>query len=522
MDLKIVFRVDASKQIGTGHLIRCVTLAKELERIGARCSFLCKEHEDNLFDYVLENRFELKILKKQKNSYFDMKSKDDLNHSDWLGSSQVDDAQQSIQLMQTSDPDWLIIDHYGIDYRWQELLRPHCKKILVIDDLADRKHTCDLLLDQNFVNNYLNRYDNLVKPTTAKLLGPKFALLQKDYSDFKNKVPKINNNVENILVYFGGSDLHGLTESVVDALVEILENTVNVDIVVNQPSKSLLNKIHRKKNFNFYSNLTTLAPLISKADLAIGAGGTTTWERCFMGTPSIVITTAENQIATAKKMHEQKMIHWIGHFYEINKVDLPKEIKDILLDFKFFSASSKKCSKLVDGRGAERVVQIMLLKESSDLVARFAKIEDEKFLLELRNDPDVRANSFSTKLIDSENHKLWLREILEHPAMHELFIIETSEGLPIGQVRFDKKFEKWEISYSILSYARRKNLGTRIIALAIRQFLINKSRIKLHAKTKESNMASRKILEKNLFTIKSHEADFLIYEYKNIFDGRLN
>ena len=520
--MKIFFRVDASKEIGTGHVIRCITLAKELKKQGAICIFLSRDHDGNLFDYIKENGFELKILSNRNNQSNEDKWLSTVFHSRWLSVNQSIDATETIELIENENPNWLVVDHYGIDYQWHKTLRPHCKKIFVIDDLADRKHDCDLLLDQNLVEDYLNRYENLIPSLVPKLLGPKFALLQEEYSKFRSRLTIRSNEVKNILVYFGGADLHSLTESAVATLIEILDDTMKVDVVSNNPGTSLIDMVNKNNNFRLHSNLPSLAPLMLKADLAIGAGGTTTWERCFFGVPSIVVTTADNQVAIAKEMYAQGLIYWLGHVKDMNKENLFSKVREILLDSRIISASSKKCVNLLDGLGANRVARVMLLDESTELIARAVTINDKELLLQLRNDSEVRSNSFSPDIVDPKYHNLWFNKILKSPEIHELFIVETIDGLPIGQVRFDKKFENWEISYSILSYARRKNLGTKIIALAIRQFLIYKSRIKLYAKAKESNVASRKILEENLFTIKSHEAGFLIYEYENSFDERLN
>ena len=513
MLMNIYFRVDASKEIGTGHVIRCVTLAKELTRLGVECIFLSRDHDLNLFEYITKNRFELRELKTDPEADVQTAKKNDLAHSEWLGVSQKYDASQAICALGTDIPNWLVVDHYGIDHRWHELIRPHCKNILVIDDLADRKHDCDLLLDQNLVMNYLNRYENLVASLVPKLLGPKFALLQEEYSEFKNRVPIRSNEIKTILVYFGGSDLHSLTESVVDTLMEILNDTVKVHVVSNNPSTSLINKVGRSSNFNLHSNLPSLAALMLKADLAIGASGTTTWERCFMGLPSIVVTTADNQVGIAKEMHAQGLIYWLGHVKDMCKEDLSNKIREILLDYKIISASSKKCMNLLDGLGANRVAQIMLLDESTELVARSVTTNDEELLLELRNDSEVRSNSFSSNIVDQKNHNLWFDKVLRSPEIHELFIIETIEGLPLGQVRFDKKNENWESSYSLFSYARRKNLGKKVFSIALKSFLKNKSRVNLYARVKSENLLSQKVLENNSFQPESHRGGQIIYKY---------
>ena len=358
--MKIYFRVDASREIGTGHVVRCVTLAKELDILGAECIFLSRDHTWNLFKYITENKFKLRVLNTDSESAKSTFTNDILMHSEWLGVSQKYDASQTISALGSDTPEWLVVDHYGIDYRWHELLRPHCKNILVIDDLADRKHDCDLLLDQNLVKDYLNRYENLVAPLVPKLLGPKFALLQEEYLEVKNRVLKRNNEVKNILVYFGGSDSHSLTESAVDTLMEILDNSVKVDVVSSNPGTSLIDMVNRNNNFKLHSNLPSLAPLMFKADLAIGAGGTTTWERCFMGLPSIVITTAENQIKSSVELDRLGYIKWVGHVGKIDLGELKKQIIHSIDSVANMQNYINFPDFLVDGQGVKRVCDVML------------------------------------------------------------------------------------------------------------------------------------------------------------------
>ncbi|MGO3642221.1 MAG: UDP-2,4-diacetamido-2,4,6-trideoxy-beta-L-altropyranose hydrolase, partial [Psychrobacter sp.] len=144
--MNVVFRCDASIQIGTGHVMRCLTLADELTSQGAKCYFICREHEGNLIDFITQKGYEVYKLEAipLNNSNKD-KAESTLFHSEWLGTSQAEDAKQSIDIISDIEPEWLIIDHYALNDYWEQKLRPYCNKILVIDDLADRKHDCDVL-----------------------------------------------------------------------------------------------------------------------------------------------------------------------------------------------------------------------------------------------------------------------------------------------------------------------------------------------------------------------------------------
>lgn len=178
--MRVFFRVDASSEIGTGHVVRCLTLAKELKKQGANCTFICRSHSGNLLDQIIHEGFETVVLQGNCSGNQGQQTQPrTLAHADWLGTDWETDALQTKEAIGSQKPDWLIIDHYALDQNWERELRPLCKKIMVIDDLADRDHDCDLLLDQNLVANLTHRYLQRVPDQCACLLGPKFALLQR-------------------------------------------------------------------------------------------------------------------------------------------------------------------------------------------------------------------------------------------------------------------------------------------------------------------------------------------------------
>ncbi len=178
--MKIVFRVDASLQIGSGHIMRCLTLADELVRRGADIIFVCRERLGNLINLIEAKRYQVIRLPQAQVEY--IATTDDLYHAEWLGVSWEQDASDTIAVLGDEKPEWLVIDHYAIDRRWEQKLRPHVGKIMVIDDLADRPHDCDLILDQNLYQEMDKRYVNNVPESCQKLFGPKFALLRPEFA----------------------------------------------------------------------------------------------------------------------------------------------------------------------------------------------------------------------------------------------------------------------------------------------------------------------------------------------------
>jgi UDP-2,4-diacetamido-2,4,6-trideoxy-beta-L-altropyranose hydrolase len=232
-----------------------------------------------------------------------------LAHASWLGSDWCTDARQTIAAMNDMNPDWLIVDHYALDARWESHLRSYCKRIMVIDDLADRSHDCDLLMNQNLVADKSEQYSDRVPAQCGMMLGPRYALLQPQYADLHLRVPPREGPVRRVLVYFGGADSSNLTEMAILAFLSLNRKDIVLDVVINPESphaESIRRQTEGQQNITLYTGLPTLALLMVKSDIAIGAGGTTSWERCCMGLPALVITLAENQKQISEQLDSRK------------------------------------------------------------------------------------------------------------------------------------------------------------------------------------------------------------------------
>ena len=174
--MKFLFRTDSSNVIGSGHVMRCLTLAKALEVRGAECHFVCRDHVGNMAELITEQGFSVHLLKSSPGGSAYQTDQNGVDpYSDWLGANWRVDAAQTKQQIRDESYDWLVVDHYGIDQSWETELRTRAKRIMVIDDMANREHDCDLLLDQNYVDGFLTRYQTLVSKDAACLLGPEFA-----------------------------------------------------------------------------------------------------------------------------------------------------------------------------------------------------------------------------------------------------------------------------------------------------------------------------------------------------------
>lgn len=342
--MNIVFRVDSYREIGTGHLMRCLNLADELNEIGN--IWFMTIASDHSLDLINRRGYKTLVIESIKN---DCKYKRMSAHQD---------AKKSIDLLTYCGikADLLIVDNYLLDYRWEEMLRTSVTKIFVIDDLANRKHSCDMLLDQNFVENMDSRYEGLVSDKTRVLLGPKYAILGKEYSLQREKISFRSNDIKRVLISFGGVDEFNVTAKLIGHLKSCKFKDIQFDTVITDNFVHLDNllSICDEENIIVHRNLESLASLMRECDLAIGAGGTTTWERLAMALPSVVITIADNQLETASMLHEQGLIHWLGHF---NSLDVNwKENLDYFIQSKDTNEdNSKKIFSLVDGCGAENV-----------------------------------------------------------------------------------------------------------------------------------------------------------------------
>ena len=360
--MKILIRTDASVQIGTGHVMRCLTLADGLREHGAEVIFVCREFAGNLCDYIEEKGYivyRLSVSNEQEHNI-----EGSLKHAAWLGADWQTDAGQVEEIIKdfNTPPDWLVVDHYALDERWERYLRIYVKKIMVIDDLADRPYDCDLLLDQNFYENLERRYDDLTPPQCKKLLGPKYALLRPEFRKERKNLRKRDGNVKRIMVFFGGSDPSNETAKALEAIRLLNRPDIAVDVVVGSANphkeqiKQLCSTMH---NITYYCQVANMAKLMADADLFIGGGGSTTWERCCLGLPGLVMAIASNQDIMAVGCDQAGIGIYINKSKGISLHQIQIEIEKMLLNRNILLTMGKKSINMVDGKGATYVVFVL-------------------------------------------------------------------------------------------------------------------------------------------------------------------
>ena len=359
----IFFRSDASSIIGTGHVMRCLTLAKALRKLGKKCQFICRDNKGNLIEKIRQEGFDVRVILDSKR--IKLKNNSDnynLIHAKWLKTSWQVDAKETIKLLNNDKVDLLVIDHYGIDIKWEEKLRLKSNKIMVIDDLADRNHDCDILLDQNLVKNYKTRYKNLLPKKCISLLGPQYALLQPEYKRLhKSTKPRIG-EIKRILIFFGGSDQNNLTGLTLSIFLKLNRPDISVDIVIdlkNRYAKEVILMTNQHPNITLHNNLPSLAFLMQKADLSIGAGGSTTWERCCLGLPAIIVVTGLNQKKIAEAMKSNRVAITLKPNINLEN-DIKKALRFFMRDKNICSQMSKKAFSICDGKGINRVIKKLI------------------------------------------------------------------------------------------------------------------------------------------------------------------
>lgn len=493
--MNIVFRVDASHDIGIGHLMRCLNLANVLKTIDdVYICFICRHLPESLHELIKKNEHTVIIL----NHVDAIEQQDELKHSSMLRTSQAQDAKDTIEALSGKSWGWLIVDHYSIDARYESELRSYVDNIMVIDDVADRKHNCDLLLNQNLLSNPLNEYAEKVPKSCRLVLGPEYALLEKGYREEHLKVSFRNGLVNRICVNFGGIDKENVTGKVVAAFLKLKKEDVILDVVLssNNPHKDLiLSAVEGLPNIHIHQNLNSLVSMFVKADIAIGACGVTAWERCCLGLPSLVITIADNQEPGAHVLNCGGFIQWIGKSENTDVDDISSSIQNILNN-EIEESWSKKCWELVDGLGALRIASALTAMPDMLLEARPADSSDEALLLKWTNDYVVRNNAFSKAVISEDEHHEWFHDRLNNKKNCLIYIIQNSNAIPVGQVRFDNTEDGWQISYSLDALFRSNSLGHRVLKSGLHELISKVGSCRVFGKVLSKNKASCRIFEK--------------------------
>ncbi len=360
--MKVGIRADASVFHGAGHVMRCLTLARELRSADADVFFLSRALPGNLFA----------LIEKQGFMLFPLPYEDKGNNGEGLPPPDADrsplvpwdlDIQETMAILAKNliHLDWLIVDGYAFDFRWEERSRVQADRIMVIDDMANRVHDCDLLLDQNYLQDYEARYEQWTPPRCRKLLGPQYALLRSEFNELRKFRTWVNKPLKKLSLFFSASDPENETEKALRAIAELGEEIGAVDVIVGAANvrKERIGEICASLgNVEYHCQVENMAFLMSKADLAVGAAGSSAWERCCLGLPAVVTVLSADQAGIGEALNEYGAVHNLGWFFNVGVQDYVRAIR--ALSAEELKSMAERGMMLVDGLGVRRVVGELL------------------------------------------------------------------------------------------------------------------------------------------------------------------
>jgi UDP-2,4-diacetamido-2,4,6-trideoxy-beta-L-altropyranose hydrolase len=456
--MNVAFRVDASPEIGTGHLMRCSTLADGLRKRGHHVRVLSRRLPEHLQSMLAAGGHEFRLLESAPVE----EAIDDLPHARWLGTSQRRDATDTLHMLSDERWDLLVVDHYALDARWERMLRGIAARILVIDDLADRMHECDVLLDQNLYADMETRYDDKVPPHCQRLLGPRYALLRDEFRRLHPGVVPRTGRVERILVFFGGVDAENYTAHAIEALGGLGMPGLHVDVVVGlqHPFREQVQSACSRLRFTCHVQVEEMAVLMAAADLAIGAGGSACWERCCLGLPTLTLAVAENQ----RRLVEDAALEGLLYAPDIRgriRESLALHLRTLLENPRLLQMISSRALAAVDGRGVYRVLRRI---GSGSITIRKATLEDSGAVFGWRNQDSVASVSRKKERIAWPVHQSWFSAVLADP--DRSLLIGEEGGKPVGVVRFDVRDGEAEVSIYLAPDFAEARVGTELLFAA--------------------------------------------------------
>lgn len=341
-------------------------------------------------------------------------------------------------------------------------MRSCVKKIFVIDDLADRVHDCDWLLDQNYYRDAESRYVNKVPAHCCCLIGPRYALLRKEFMAARNQAALRAGPVNRVLLFFGGVDKDNLTGRALHVLAAMRSRSFRVDVVIGNmhPFIDEIRECCCRQGFDCHIQTDRMAVLMAQADMAIGAGGTAVLERWCLGLPTIAFATAENQMRQVGDAAREGLLYAPdGH--ETFEETLEKHLPALVDNMPLREHMSFQAMAVVDGLGLSRVAALL----DDDVVQiRPACLSDSREIFEWRNHPDIRRFCGDPGVIPWEMHEQWFKGILSSTT--SVLLIGYREMAPVGVVRYDFIDSDARVSIYLVPGQEKKGLGRKLLLRA--------------------------------------------------------
>ncbi|WP_460926193.1 UDP-2,4-diacetamido-2,4,6-trideoxy-beta-L-altropyranose hydrolase [Pseudomonas sp. MC6] len=434
--MRVLIRADASPTIGSGHIARCLTLARVLRGQGSHVAFACRQLPGHRLEALNDEGFETFAL---PDRYL---AEDPQQAIESMLPWQADIDALGLLLDGHAEFDWIIVDHYGLDHHWQTAARRWAHRIAAVDDLATRRYSVDLLLNQN-LSGLSENYTPLLPEGCRTLLGPRYAMLREE---FNCPAIDIKPTARRVLVNFGGFDAAMQTHHAMLALADFSELQVDFVAGAENPAWAQMQALaETRPNWRLHSFVSDFYQRMSEADLFIGAGGGTSWERAALGLPTICIAVSNNQQVNGEVMAAAGAHVFMGAREQVSVEQLRDAVGFVVGNHFLRQSLAERSRQLVDGRGAERVAAALA---GAVLKLRPATLDDAQLLFEGRNAEAVRRWSPQTGAIDWVQHLNWLTASLRNP-QRLLLIAEADDGA-VGVVRYDLRGFEAEVSIYLL------------------------------------------------------------------------
>lgn len=339
--MKVVFRTDGSRTIGMGHVQRCLTLSKELEKIGGDSLFIMRNHEMAVTRMIEAHGYPVKVIPD--------------------GATAREDRDFTGGMAEKYNADWMVADGYFFNEDYLAGLRHPRRRLMSIDDNATTRFPVDILLNQN-IHAEEHLYEDLVPPRTTLLLGPAYALVRDEFVHAREKRNTARETARTLLVTLGGADPSNQTLKIMKGLAT-LDREIDVTVILGpvNPHKEAIEAFVAVSGnpFNVLRHPDNMAHFMVEADLAVSAGGTTCWEMACVGLPAIVMAIAENQRGLVSGLAKRGVAGNMGWFEDITEGDVARAVEDLLENIQARKEMSSRGMALVDGRGKSRVLEAM-------------------------------------------------------------------------------------------------------------------------------------------------------------------
>ncbi|HDU8578783.1 TPA: UDP-2,4-diacetamido-2,4,6-trideoxy-beta-L-altropyranose hydrolase [Vibrio diabolicus] len=483
--MKVVFRVDASLLVGSGHVMRCLVLAEEFASKGYDIEFACSPLKGDMRAFIRERGFQVTTLAKPREV---IEPLHDADYAAWLQKSVSEDVQDF--LTEITYADLVVTDHYAIGIEWQEqvIASLDCR-MLAIDDLG-RCHKADLILDQT-----LGRDEADYSASQSKVLaGSEFALLRSDFASKRESAlsREISNNPLKVLVSMGGVDAPNATFKVLESLYGKVEAKFTVLLSPRAPHFDQVKEwCASRADVSHLDFVSDMASLMLEHDIAIGAPGTTSWERACLGLPNVIVPLADNQ----QLICEQLVKHSAALKVDIE--DIPSQLQsEFLTVLKQWSQFRDANLSLCDGRGAHRVsyeVELLLNETTDGLSLKPASQEDIALIYDWQCHPETRKYALTPEVPTWDEHQAWMFKKLKSASDYFYMIVNRGDDNKVGAVRLDR-IEAGHYLVSIFLDPKSYGKGIAFKALTIVDAI--HPDITLHATVLKANSASQRLFQK--------------------------